>query len=165
MTSSGEETVPGEESRGTVRPGVRIAIDWGDARIGVAACDPNGTMAYPLETIKADAQAEGRVAQLVKEHDPLEVIVGLPRSLTGDEGPAAKKIRKRARSLSKRVRPIQVRLLDERLTTVSAARALTEAGRKSRQQRSVIDQVAAVTILEHALDTERRTGSAPGEPL
>lgn len=147
------------------RPGVRLALDWGDARIGVAACDAAGMLAYPVETVRADKAAEGRIADLVREHAALVVFVGLPRSLTGDEGPAAKKIRKRAVSLSKRIRPVQVRLLDERLTTVTAARTLRETGRKAHQQRSVIDQVAAVTILEQALATERRTGSAPGEPL
>lgn len=147
------------------RPGVRLALDWGDARIGVAACDASGVLAYPVETVRADQAAEGRIAQLVREHAALEVFVGLPRSLTGAEGPAAKKIRKRAVSLSKRIRGVQVRLLDERLTTVTAARMLRETGHKAHQQRSVIDQVAAVTILEQALATERRTGSAPGEPL
>lgn len=147
------------------RPGVRLAIDWGDARIGVAACDAAGVLAYPLETIPAGKQAEGRVAALVAEHAPIELLVGLPRSLSGNEGPSANKIRRRARSLEKRVRPVPVRLVDERLTTVSAQRVLSESGRRAHQQRSVIDQVAAATILEHALDTERRTGSPPGELL
>lgn len=153
-----------EEESG-LRPGVRLGIDWGDARIGVAACDARGVLAYPIETVKADRDAEGRIVELVGEYEPFEIVIGLPRSLDGGEGPAAKKIRKRARSLSRRLRDVQVRLLDERLTTVSAARALNERGRSAREQRAVIDQVAAVTILEHALDIERRTGSAPGEPL
>lgn len=146
-----------------LRPGVRLAVDWGDARIGVAACDAQGVLAYPLETVPAGKQAEGRLAALIAEHAPIELIVGLPRSLSGGEGPAANKIRRHARSLEKRIRPVPVRLLDERLTTVSAARVLSESGRRAHQQRSVIDQVAAATILEHALDTERRTGSPPGE--
>lgn len=147
------------------RPGVRLAVDWGDARIGVAACDAQGVLAYPLETVPADNQADGRLAALVAEHAPIELIVGLPRSLSGGEGPSANKIRRRARSLGKRIRPVPVRLLDERLTTVSAARVLSDSGRRAHQQRSVIDQVAATTILEHALDIERRTGSPPGELL
>lgn len=147
------------------RPGVRLALDWGDARIGVAACDVQGVLAYPLETVPAGKQAEGRLAQLIAECAPIELIVGLPRSLSGGEGPSATKVRRRARSLEKRIRPIPVRLLDERLTTVSAARALSASGRRAHQQRSVIDQVAAATILEHALETERRTGSPPGELL
>lgn len=148
-----------------LRPGVRLALDWGDARIGVAACDAGGVLAYPVETIPADRSALDRLAALVAEHEPVEVILGLPRSLHGGEGPAAKKIRRHAVSLARRIAPIQVRLIDERLTTVTAARTLSGRGRKTRDQRSVIDQVAAVTILEHALDTERRTGLAPGEPL
>lgn len=148
-----------------LRPGVRLAIDWGDARIGVAACDAQGVLAYPVETVRNDRDAEGRLAALVAEYEPIEVVLGLPRSLDGGEGPAARKIRKLARSLSRRIRPVRVRLLDERLTTVSAARTLTDRGRRAHQQRSVIDQVAAVTILEQALETERRTGSAPGELL
>lgn len=148
---------------GQVRAGVRLALDWGDARIGVAACDGQGLLAYPLETVPAGKQAQGRLAALVAEHAPIELIVGLPRSLSGGEGPAATKIRRQARSLEKRIRPIPLRLVDERLTTVTAARALSESGRKAHQQRSVIDQAAAVAILEHALDIERRTGSPPGE--
>lgn len=154
------------ETRGEgFRPGVRLGIDWGDARIGVAACDPRGVLAYPVEAVKADQDAEGRLAELVAEYEPFEILVGLPRSLDGTEGPAARKIRKHARSLAKRIRGVRVRFLDERLTTVSATRALNERGRSTREQRAVIDQVAAVTILEHGLDIERRTGSAPGEPL
>lgn len=163
MTDAHEPAV--EPGATTFRTGVRLGIDWGDARIGVAACDAQGVLAYPIETVKADRDAEGRIAALVGEYEPFEVIFGLPRSLDGGEGPAAKKIRKHARSLAKRIRGVRVRLLDERLTTVSAARALNERGRSAREQRAVIDQVAAVTILEHALDIERRTGSAPGEPL
>lgn len=145
------------------RHGVRLAVDWGDARIGVAACDRDGVLAYPLETVSAGKQAQTRLAALVAEHAPLELIIGLPRSLSGGEGPSANKIRRHARSLEKRIRPVRVRLLDERLTTVSAARALSDSGLRARQQRAVIDQMAAVTILEHALDSERRTGSPPGE--
>jgi len=147
------------------RPGVRLAVDWGGARIGVAACDPEGLLAYPLETVPAGKTAEGRVAELVKEHGAIELIVGLPRSLSGGEGPSANKVRRHAKSLSKRIRPVRVRLFDERLTTVTAARALSDSGRRAHQQRSVIDMAAAVTILEHALDAERRTGSPPGELL
>ncbi|MDO5498523.1 MAG: Holliday junction resolvase RuvX [Propionibacteriaceae bacterium] len=159
------ENVPDAAEPRGFRPGVRLGVDWGDARIGVAACDPQGTLAYPVETVPGGKRAEARLAALVAEHEPIEVIVGLPRSLSGGDGPSANKIRRRARSLALRVAPVQVRLLDERLTTVSAARALSDSGRRSHQQRSVIDQVAAVTILDHALDTERRTGSPPGEPL
>jgi putative holliday junction resolvase len=157
---------PVEESgQGRLRPGVRLALDWGDARIGVAACDAQGVLAYPIETVQSGRATLGHLAGLIGQYQPIEVIVGLPRSLNGGEGPAAKRVRRHAESLARRISPLPVRLLDERLTTVTAARTLSERGRKGRQQRSVIDQVAAVTILEHALATERRTGLAPGEPL
>lgn len=148
-----------------LRPGVRLALDWGEARIGVAACDAGGVLAYPVETVPADKVAIDRLAALVAEYEPLEVIIGLPRSLHGGEGPAAKRIRRHAVALARRIVPVRVRFIDERLTTVTAARTLSDRGRKARDQRSVIDQVAAATILEHALDSERRTGLAPGELL
>ncbi|WP_432557785.1 Holliday junction resolvase RuvX [Granulicoccus sp. GXG6511] len=165
MTGDAREGAGQPRAAAGFRPGVRLAVDWGDARIGVAACDAAGLLAYPLETVPAGKAAEGRIAELVREHGPLELILGLPRSLSGGEGPSANKIRRHAKSLEKRIRPVQVRLLDERLTTVTAARALSASGRTARQQRSVIDMVAAVTILEHALEAERSTGSPPGELL
>ena len=148
-----------------MRTGVRLALDWGDARIGVAACDAAGTLAYPVETVPGNKQSLDRIVALVAEYEPFEIVVGLPRSLSGGEGPAALKIRQHARSLAGRLSGVQVRLLDERLTTVTAARTLSQRGRKAKQQRAVIDQVAAVTILEQALEVERRTGRPPGELL
>ncbi|OYN99134.1 Holliday junction resolvase RuvX [Enemella evansiae] len=148
-----------------MRTGVRLALDWGDARIGVAACDAAGTLAYPVETVPGNKQSLDRIAALVAEYEPFEVVVGLPRSLSGGEGPAAAKIRQHALALAGRLSGVQVRLLDERLTTVTAARTLSQRGRKAKQQRAVIDQVAAVTILEQALEAERRTGRPPGELL
>ncbi|NNG19093.1 Holliday junction resolvase RuvX [Naumannella sp. ID2617S] len=148
-----------------MRRGVRLALDWGDARIGVAACDPAGTLAYPVETVPGNRHSLDRIVALVGEYEPFEVVVGLPRSLSGGEGPAAIRIRGHAAALAERLGEVQVRLLDERLTTVSAARTLAQRGRSARQQRAVIDQVAAVTILEQALEAERRTGLPPGELL
>ena len=131
-------------------------------RIGVAGCDPAGLLAYPLTTVAAGPDEIDRVVLLVSEHQPVEVLVGLPRSLSGTEGPAAAAVRAKARSLAARLdRP--VRLVDERLTTVTAARQLQAAGKRSRQQRRVIDAAAAVAILEHALAVERGQGGAPGE--
>lgn len=104
---------------------------------------------------------------LVEELEPLEIIVGLPRSLSGGEGPAAVKNRERALALVSALAaagwPVPVRLLDERLTTVSAARQLRESGRRAKAQRSVIDSAAAVAILEHALASERAQGTPGGE--
>lgn len=148
----------------TLRRGVRLALDWGQARIGVAACDPDGVLAYPVETIVAsmgEHHVEQRLDDLLAEYEPLEVILGLPRHLKGAEGEAAAHVRGRGEWLSERWR-VPVRLVDERLSTVSAAGALRAAGRDARAQRGIIDQAAAVAILDHALDLERNTGRPPG---
>ncbi len=144
------------------RRGVRLALDWGDARIGVAACDPDGVLAYPLDTVRAGPDELARIVALVAEHEPLEVVVGLPRSLNGTDGPAAVKARARAVGLAGRV-TVPVRLVDERLTTVTASRRLREGGKKARQQRTLIDAAAAAAILEQAVALERSRGEAPGE--
>lgn len=151
----------------SLRPGVRLALDWGLARIGVAACDREGLLAYPVETVAnaADLGWVGRrLRELADEYEPLEVVVGLPRHLRGGEGQTAVLVRQRAAWLVDTL-GVPVRLVDERLTTVSASRGLREAGRDARQQRAVIDQASAVAILEHALDLERNTGRAPGEEI
>ncbi len=144
------------------RTGVRLALDWGDARIGVAACDRDGLIAYPVATVRAGDQAIAEVAALVAEYGPLEVLVGLPRSLSGGEGPAAVKVRDHAVRLAAAL-PVAVRLVDERLTTVTASRRLRESGKKAKQQRGVIDAAAAVAILEQAVALERGRGESPGE--
>jgi putative Holliday junction resolvase len=153
-----------------VRSGVRLALDLGDARIGVAACDRAATLAFPVATVPAGDGELDRVLTLIAEYEPVEIVVGLPRSLSGGEGPAAAKIRARTSALTARLAAAptaqaspSVRLVDERLTTVSAARQLREAGKSSRQQRSRIDAAAAVAILEHALESERHRGFPPGE--
>ena len=150
-----------------MRPGVRIGIDPGDARIGVARSDPTGFLATPLETVRrgrGDLTRIGAIAaEIASESVLLEVVVGLPRSLKGGENPATAKVRDFAAALARRVAPVQVRLVDERLTTVSAEAMLRDRGRKGQDRRSVVDQAAAVLILQHALDTERASGDAPGE--
>ncbi len=145
------------------RRGVRLALDWGKARIGVAACDPDGTLAYPVETVPTQASGR-RLPQLLAEYEPFEVIVGLPRTLAGDEGPAAGYVRAQVASLIAAHPAIGWRFADERLTTVDAGRRLRSAGKDARRQRAIIDQAAAVAILEQALAVERATGRAPGEP-
>ena len=144
------------------RRGVRLAVDWGDVRIGVAACDPDGLLAYPLTTVRAGPDEVADLAGLVVEHAPVEVLVGLPRSLDGGEGPAAATARERAGRLAAAV-DIPVRLVDERLTTVTASRRLRSGGRTAKQQRAVVDAAAAAAILEQGLAYERARGSAPGE--
>jgi len=146
-----------------VRFGVRLGIDPGDARIGVAASDPSGFLATPVETVRTGRGDVRRLAELVTELEAIEVVVGLPRSLSGAEGPAAVKAREFAARLARRVAPTPVRLCDERLTTVSAESILREQGRHGAKRRAVVDQAAAVLILQTALDTERASGQAPGE--
>jgi putative Holliday junction resolvase len=146
-----------------MRHGVRLGIDPGDARIGVARSDPTGFLATPLETVRRGKGDLARLARLVGDAEAVEVVVGLPRSLSGGEGPAAVKTREFAHRLAGRIDPVVVRLQDERLTTVSAEAMLRDRGKKGAERRAVVDQAAAVLILQHALDTERATGHPPGE--
>ncbi|MDP9445208.1 MAG: Holliday junction resolvase RuvX [Actinomycetota bacterium] len=148
-----------------VRAGVRVALDLGDARIGVARCDAAGLLAVPAETVPRGPGDLQRVAELVRAAEAVEVVVGLPRSLSGAEGWAAAAARATAAEIARLVAPVPVRLVDERLTTVTAERILRDRGRTGRRRRAVVDQAAAVVILQHALDSERATGSAPGEIL
>ncbi|MFN8194250.1 MAG: Holliday junction resolvase RuvX [Nocardioidaceae bacterium] len=146
-----------------MRHGVRLGIDPGEARVGVARSDPSGFLATPVETVNRGEGDVERLVALLAEEDAVEVVVGLPRSLSGGEGPAAARVREFAGRLAREVAPVPVRLCDERLTTVSAESMLRERGRKGRSRRAVVDQAAAVLILQHALDTERATGTPPGE--
>ncbi len=107
--------------------------------------------------------AHRRLKQLVEEYEPLEVVVGLPLPLSGGEGPAAAKVRAFSQELARGIAPVPVRLVDERMTTVSASHGLRASGVKSRKGRSVIDQAAAVIILQNALESERVSGNPPGE--
>jgi putative Holliday junction resolvase len=146
-----------------MRSGVRLGLDPGDARIGVARSDPTGFLATPVETVRRGRGDIGRLRRLVAETEAVEVVVGLPRSLSGREGPSAVKVREFALTLARQIDPVPVRLCDERLTTVSAESMLRERGRKGADRRSVVDMAAAVLILQNALDTERASGNAPGE--
>jgi putative Holliday junction resolvase len=157
-----------------MRRGVRLGIDVGSVRIGVAACDPSGLLATPVETIARDSSDPdlgalpadiAQVAAHVRRLEAIEVVVGLPRSLSGAEGPAARAARAYAGQIARAIDPVPVRLVDERLSTVSAHRSLHAAGRPGRRHRSVVDQVAAVTILQAALDGERGRSAPPGEPV
>lgn len=146
-----------------MRFGVRLGLDPGDARIGVAQSDPSGFLATPVETVRRGRGDLRRIAALVAETEAVEVVVGLPRSLSGGEGPAAEKVRAFTAELAARIAPVPVRLVDERLTTVSAEAMLRDRGKKGQQRRAVVDMAAAVMILQHALDSERATGMPPGE--
>ncbi|WP_127358037.1 Holliday junction resolvase RuvX [Actinacidiphila soli] len=150
-----------------MRRGRRLAIDVGDARIGVASCDPDGVLATPVETVPGRdvPAAKRRLSEIVAEYEPIEVVVGLPRSLSGSEGPAAAKVRAFAQDVAKIITPVPVRLVDERMTTVTATHGLRASGVKAKKGRAVVDQAAAVVILQSALETERVSGKAPGESV
>jgi putative Holliday junction resolvase len=150
-----------------MRRGRRLAIDVGDARIGVASCDPDGVLATPVETVPGRdiPAAKRRLAEIVAEYEPIEVVVGLPRSLSGSEGPAAVKVRAFTQDVAKIIAPVPVRLVDERMSTVTATHGLRASGVKAKKGRAVVDQAAAVVILQSALEAERVSGKAPGESV
>lgn len=141
----------------------RLGIDWGKARIGVAASSPGVAFAYPVETVPAGPAELARLVALVAEYQPAVVYVGLPLTLSGGRSHAAAFALAKAAALATAVAPVEVRLVDERLSTASASRSLGTAGRRGRQQRTVIDQAAAVEILQRALDAEEREGGPIGE--
>lgn len=135
--------------------GRRLGVDVGSVRVGVALSDPNGVLATPLTTLSRDQRAAADIeslAALVVEHEVVEVVVGLPRTLGGRHGAAAEDAKSYAAALAGRIAPVPVRLSDERLSTVAATRALREGGVRGRRQRAVVDQAAAVQILQSWLD-------------
>jgi putative Holliday junction resolvase len=158
--------------------GRRLGVDVGSVRIGVAISDPDGILATPLATVPREQPKTGstrpktgsasatrrddvssdmlEIARLVREHEVVEVIVGLPVNLAGKEGPAAVAIRQYAETLKTAVDPAPVVFSDERMSTVAAARRLSERGVRGRRQRAVVDQAAAVEILQTWLDSQRR---------
>ncbi|MFB0834403.1 Holliday junction resolvase RuvX [Arthrobacter halodurans] len=144
------------------RRGVRLGVDVGLVRVGVAVCDPDGMLATPLRTLKRDAKKNHDLrllADLAVEREAIQVYVGLPRSLGGGETASTRMARDYAQSLAERLRSAgsgaTVWLVDERLTTVSAHRSLREAGLDGRKHRQVVDQVAAADILQHALNMQK----------
>lgn len=155
---------PSASPSGNLRSGRRLGVDVGTVRVGIALSDPDGLLAFPLETIPfADHESAAQhIGDLVQENDVMEVIVGLPRHLSGSEGVSAAAARQLAREVAGH--GIAVRMVDERLTTTAAEGALRAAGRTSREHRDVIDQEAARQILQFALDSERASGRPPGTP-
>jgi putative holliday junction resolvase len=149
-----------------IRPGARLGVDVGDVRIGIACSDRDATIATPVETVRRGSGDLARIVDLAEAREAVEIVVGLPLSMSGLAGPAAAKAlsfaERLAEEIDRRALEVSVRLSDERLTTVSAERVLRERGRKGANRRAVIDQAAAVVILQHALDTERTTGVPPG---
>lgn len=145
-----------------MRQGVRIAVDPGTTRIGIARSDPDGILAVPVATVRRGKGDLDAIARLVEDVDAIVVFVGHPITLAGAEGPAAAAARALAEDLARVVEPVPVRLVDERLSTAQAQRRMAEAGRSQRRTRSVLDQQAAVSILQQVLDAERNTGRPAG---
>jgi putative Holliday junction resolvase len=146
-----------------MRSGARLGIDVGRARIGVARCDAGALLAVPVETVARDADGDadvGRILELADEFGAIELVVGHPLSLSGSPTPSTDDAVAFAERLA--AAGATVRLVDERLSTVSAQQALRSSGRSSRSQRPIVDQVAAVIILQQAIDTERASGTEPG---
>lgn len=146
-----------------VRTGVRLAVDPGTVRIGVARSDPSGVLASPLTVVRRGKGDLDALAALATAEEAMEIFVGLPRSLSGREGPSAVTARQFAADLAARVAPLPVRLVDERFTTATAHGALRAGGHDSRARRQTVDAAAAAVLLAAALEAERRTGSAPGD--
>lgn len=157
---------PGAQRRGGDRPvprGARLAVDVGTVRVGLAACDPDGLVPTPVATLARGHGDLERIVREVSERGGRVVYVGLPRHLSGAEGASALDARGYAETLARALAPVEVRLVDERLSTVLAHEALRSAGRDGRRQRSVVDQAAAVVILQGALDAEHAQGRRAGE--
>lgn len=133
----------------------------GKVRIGVARTDFHGMLATPVETVARGDGDIGRILAIVDELEAAELIVGLPLSLSGTHTPSTDDAVSFARRLASAT-SVPVRLVDERLSTVSAHSALRASGRNAKNSRSVVDQVAAVIIVQHALDFERTAGNPPG---
>ena len=144
--------------------GRRLGVDVGKVRVGVALSDPDGILASPLVTVPRDMGAAAdsvpadiaELARLVREHEAVQVVVGLPVRLDGSEGIAAIDIRAYAERLARAVGHVPVILADERMSTVVASRRLAERGVRGKRQRAVVDQAAAVEILQSWLDAQRR---------
>jgi putative Holliday junction resolvase len=138
-------------------PGVVLAVDVGTVRVGVAASDPHRVLASPVETVAAPGHA--RVAELVAERDAVLVVVGLPTSLSGVAASASADMARAWAAALDALVDVPVELVDERLTTVSAQAAMRASGRSAKKSRSVIDQAAAVALLQGYLDRSVGSGS------
>jgi putative holliday junction resolvase len=146
------------------RRGVRLGIDVGKARVGVARCDPDGMLATPVETVPRNEGSLNRILALATEHEAAELVVGLPLNMRGEDTASTTDARQFAAALAG-ASDVPVRLIDERLSTVSAHAVLRDTGRTQRSSRSIVDQVAAVVLLQHALDVEKSTGRPAGTPV
>lgn len=148
----------------TFRRGTRLGVDVGKARVGVARCDPDGMLAVPIETVPRSDVAAKRVAELADEYSAFEILVGLPISLAGGETASTADARGFAAEIAA-LADLPIRLVDERLSTVTAHAALRQSGRSQKSSRRIVDQVAAVVLLQQAIDVEKSTGNPAGQLL
>ena len=136
--------------------GRRIAFDYGDVRIGVAVSDPDSILSSPLTTLKAtDKNLLKQITEILTEIDPVTIYVGRPALLSGNDGSAtgkASEFVEQVRTLT----PVPVEMIDERMSTISAARNLRDSGRNAKDSKDAIDMASAVAILEFALEIEKR---------
>ncbi|GAA4667872.1 Holliday junction resolvase RuvX [Gordonia humi] len=143
--------------------GRRVAIDVGSVRIGVAVCDPDGILATPVETVRRakDGSDIARIIEIIDEYEAIGVVMGLPRTLSNTEGPAVRAARGFGKALAAGLAgretggDVPIEFYDERLTTVTATAALRASGVKAKDARAVVDQAAAVAILQGWLDGRR----------
>lgn len=149
----------------TFRRGVRIGVDVGTVRVGVARSDPDGILSIPVATLNRapDGSELEQLVDIINEFSAIEVLVGLPKHLAGGEGVSAKGARKYARRIALACPQVRLAMIDERLTSNQAHERLREAGMSTREHRPVIDQVAAQIIVEQALEWERSSGHPPGQ--
>ena len=152
--------------------GVKLGVDVGMVRVGLASCDPDGILATPVKTLSRDLKKNSDVKVVVKEaatRGAVQIFVGLPRTMKGEEKSSAEMARSYADILIAALQSaglaVSVHLIDERLTTVSAHQALHEAGMSSREHRKVVDQVAAVGILQHAIDMQKARNANVGQAV
>lgn len=138
----------------------------GLARIGIARCDPDATMAFPVSTVKAGPKAIGEIAELITEYEPLAIYIGLPMGLKGNVTASTQMAIEFGKELHNILEEkgiiLHIAMVDERLSTVSATNAMQSAGRNAKNSRGFIDQAAAVVILEHALALEKSTQMLAG---
>jgi putative Holliday junction resolvase len=131
--------------------GRRIAFDYGDARIGVAICDPDGILATPLPFLDSrNPKVLREIASLLDEYLPVAIYLGLPKHLSGNEGEAVEKVRHFAAKLNE-ITALPITFIDERMSTIGAQKKLHEAGKSAKDSRALIDSMSAVAILESGL--------------
>lgn len=135
--------------------GRRIAFDYGDVRIGVAVCDPDGIISSPLRVLAAEKKnLAGEIQAIFEEYEPVQIFIGLPKQLSGDESVSAEKARSFG-ALVAGLTDVDIIFIDERLSTVSAQSKLREAGKSTKDSKELIDAMAAVEILELGLQRAR----------